>query len=112
MAMLSWFNSKEVDEFALALARDLMGRLPPSKGGSETTYTPMRLNTTRDAIHARATAFARTHKVNWYKKAHLANTFKWTLHEAGYDSKFVDAWTYDLMVFVSAKQPASGKKLA
>ena len=106
--MLGWFSTKEVDDFALALAKDLMGRLPPSKGSSESSFLPARLNATRDAVHARATAFARTHKINWYKKAHLANTFKWTLHEAGYDAKFVDSWTYDLMVFVSAK-PRSDK---
>ena len=111
MTMMNWFNTKEVDEFAQALAKDLTGRLPPSKGSTESAYTPARLNSTRDAIHARATAFARTHKINWYKKAHLANTFKWALHEARYDSKFVDSWTYDLMVFVSAK-PKSATPVA
>ena len=106
MATISWFNTKEVDEFARALAQDLIGRLPPPTAGTNKKFTPERMNNTSDALQARAVAFARTQKLNWYKKAHLANTFKWALREAGYDNKFVDSWTYDLTVFVSLKQKA------
>ena len=104
MATIRWFNTKEVDEFARALAQDLIGRLPPPTAGTSKKFTPERLNNTRQALQARAMAFARTQKLNWYKKAHLANTFKWELREAGYEGKFVDAWTYDLMVSVSLKK--------
>ena len=103
MALLNWFDTVEVDEFARALAKDFLGRLPAAPSLASKAHTPERVAATRDAMHARATAFARTHKINWYKKAHLANTFKWTLHEAGYDTKSVDSWTYDLMVFLSLK---------
>lgn len=106
MSAISWFDTKEVDDFARALAQDLIGRLPPPTAGSNKKFTPERLNNTRVALQARAVAFARAQKLNWYKKAHLANIFKWELREAGYDAKFVDAWTYDLMVFVSLKQKA------
>ena len=106
MSIGNWFNTKEVDEFALALAQDLIGRLPLQTAGTNKKFTPERLNNTREAVQARAVAFARTQKLNWYKKAHLANTFKWALREAGYDGKFVDSWTYDLMVFVSLKKKA------
>lgn len=104
MAAFSWFNTTEVDEFARALAQDLIGRLPPPTAESNKKFTPERLNNTRAALQARAVAFARTQKLNWYKKAHLANIFKWELREAGYDAKFVDAWTYDLMIFVTSKK--------
>ena len=104
MSTIHWFNTKEVDEFARALALDLIGRLPPPMAGTNKKFTLERMNNTRDAIQARAVAFARTQKLNWYKKAHLANTFKWALREAGYDDKFVDAWTYDVMIFVSRKK--------
>ena len=104
MVIIRWFNTKEVDEFARALALDLIGRLPPPMAGTNKKFTPERLNNTRDALQARAVAFARTQRLNWYKKAHLANTFKWALREAGYDDKFVNAWTYDVMIFVSLKK--------
>lgn len=104
MVMMSWFNTRDVDEFARALAQDLIGRLPPPKTESGKKYTQERVNNTRSALQARSVAFARTLKLNWYKKAHLANTFKWELREAGYDEKFVDVWTYDLMVSVTTKK--------
>lgn len=101
MATLSWFNTKEVDAFARELAKDLIGRLPPSSAGSNKTITPERFRNTREAIISRTGAFARTHKINWYKKAHLGNTFKWELRGAGYDQQFIDAMTYDVLVAVT-----------
>ena len=101
MATLSWFNTKEVDAFARELAKDLIGRLPPSSEGSNKTITPERFRNTREAIISRAAAFARTHKINWYKKAHLGNTFKWELRGAGYEQQFIDAMTYDVLVAVT-----------
>lgn len=99
MAILTWFDTDEVDEFARALAQDLIGRLPPLDTGKKTT--PERMRNTRDAILSRASAFARTHKINWFKKAHLGNTFKWALHDAGYDQQFVDAMTHDVLVTIT-----------
>ena len=96
MAIIPWFDTKEVDQFARALAQDLVGRLPPANVGKK--ITPERLHNTRDAIVSRTAAFTRTHKINWYKKAHLGNTFKWELQDAGYDQGFVDAITYDVVL--------------
>jgi hypothetical protein len=105
MAMVNWLDTGEVDEFARALATDLIGRLPPATDGSSRKSNPERLRNTREAIVSRAAAFARNHKVNWYKKAHLGNTFKWELRSAGYDAEFIDAMTYDVLVAVTpAKQ--------
>lgn len=98
MALLNWFNTAEVDEFARALAQDLIGRFPPPP---DRKSTPERMRNAHEAISARAAAFARNHKTNWYKKAHLGNTFKWMLHDAGYDQEFVDAMTHDLLVAIT-----------
>lgn len=105
MAAISWFDTKEVDEFARDLAKDLIGRMPVSSRNSGNKFTPDRLRNTRDAIVSRAAAFARKHKVNWYKKAHLGNTFKWELRSAGYDQHFIDAMTYDVLVAVTPAKP-------
>jgi hypothetical protein len=104
MAILSWFDTNEVDQFAHALAQDIIGRMPPANGGKK--VTPERLQNTRNAIIARTAAFARTHKINWYKKAHLGNTFKWALRDAGYDQGFVDAITYDVLMALSPVKKA------
>lgn len=99
-----WLNTDEVDTFARALAQDLAGRLPLSAMAGGKPPTPAHTSATREAIESRAVAFARKKKVNWYKRAHLTNTFKWALREAGYDDKFVNAWTYDVALFLSSKQ--------
>lgn len=101
MAILNWFDTAEVDEFSRALAQDLIGRLPPPSSGVGKRTTPERLQNTRDAIISRTKAFVRMHKINWYKKAHLGNTFKWELRDAGYDQQFVDAMTYDVLLAIT-----------
>ena len=101
MSILSWFDTREADLFAKAIADDLMGRIPVSAEASGKAITPERVNNTHQAIITRASAFARTHKLNWYKKAHLGNTFRWVLLEKGYEKGFVDTWTHNLLVSVS-----------
>lgn len=102
MSILGWFDTREVDAFARAIADDLMGRIPvqPIDAGSK-KLTPDRFRNTHQAIIARANAFARIHKLNWYTKAHLGNTFRWILVEKGYDKEFVATWTRDLLVAIS-----------
>ena len=101
MPMFGWFDTREADTFARAIADDLMGRLPVSAEESGKMITPERVNNAHQAISSRASAFARTHKLNWYTKAHLGNTFRWALLEKGYDKAFVDTWTHNLLVSVS-----------
>jgi hypothetical protein len=100
MFILTWFDTKEVDDFARTLAADLIGRFPPPPGPAKKT-TPERMRNTHDAIVSRAAAFAREHKINWFKKAHLGNTFKWALLDAGYDQEFVDIMTHDLLLAIT-----------
>ena len=83
---------------------DACRRLRPWGGKS---ISPSRLNSTREAVQSRASAFSRRYRMNWYKKAHLANTFKWVLREAGCDTSFVDAWTYDVMLHIAEKSPVN-----
>jgi hypothetical protein len=102
MPLFGWFDTKETDDFAQAIADDLTGRIPASVGDNRKQITPDRLRNAHDAIIARASAFARDHKLNWYKKARLGNTFRWTLLDKGYDKDFVDTWTHNVLVAVSA----------
>lgn len=104
MLFSNWFNTDEVDEFARSLAQDLAGRLPLPATANGKKLPPERLNNTREAVQVRASAFARKQRVNWYKKAHLINTFKWALREAGYNDKFVDSWTYDLVIAMTPEK--------
>lgn len=97
MALLNWLNTDEVDQFAKAIAADLIGRVP-LLSESQRPLTPERLQNAHQAIVSRAGAFARTHDLNWYKKARLGNTFRWALLEKGYDKPFADTWTHNVLV--------------
>ena len=99
--MLSWFDTKEIDEFARSIAADLVKRVPPGKLEGHDEKTAKRLWNTHRAVFARAQQFARAHKLNVYKKARLGNQFRWELKEAGYPSEFVQSWTYELVTLIS-----------
>lgn len=107
MLVLSWFDTSGADAFAKAIADDLMGRIPVRDIGGQKKMTPDRLRNAHTALIDRARAFARTHNLNWYKKAHLGNTFRWAMLERGYEKEFVDTWTRNLLIAVS-KTGASG----
>lgn len=106
MAMFQWFDTVEIDELARSIAAELATRVPPATLGSQDKTAATRLRNTHDAIFARAGKFARTHKLNIYKKARLGNQFRWALKEAGYPLKFVESWTYDLVTLITLESTA------
>jgi hypothetical protein len=97
----NWFNCKEVDEFADSIVGDLMKRFPPSGVELPGKKAADRLRKTHDVIFRRVETFARSQKLNIYKKAHMGNRFKWALREAGYPVGFVDTLTYELVTVVT-----------
>lgn len=101
MRIFGWFNTQEADEFAMTIAEELASRVPLDEGKRRSRQTPERLQHTHEALVGRASAFARGHKLNWYKKAHLGNTFRWALTAKGYDKEFVDVWTHNILVAVA-----------
>lgn len=110
MPIFGWFDTQEADKFAKAIADDLMGRLPVSGESGGKQIAPERMHNAHQAITSRASAFARVQPLNWYKKAHLGNTFRWVLQEKGYDKEFVDTWTHNLLVSVTVTKAADPSK--
>lgn len=106
MSIREWFETKEVDGLAATIAAELVKRVPPAKLDSHTKKAADRLRNTHEAIFARAGKFARTHKLNVYKKARLGNQFRWALREAGYPPEFVESWTYELVLLVTLNSGA------
>ena len=109
MAIFDWFNTEEGDELARAIAAELVKRAPPATLPAKDKKAATRLRNTHDAVFARAGKFARTHKLNVYKKARLANQFRWALKDAGYPPEFIESWTYELATLVTL---ASGSEKA
>ena len=103
--ILEWFNTAAVDALADTLARELVKRLPPStieSGNKKKTALQIK---TRDAVLRRVRDFSSTQPLNVYKKARLANQFKWHLLEAGYSKQAVDDMAFQLAaILATAKE--------
>jgi hypothetical protein len=101
MGIFGWFETREGDELAGAIVAELIKRVPPDTLPAKDKKAAIRLRNTHDAIFARAGKFARTHRLNVYKKARFANQFRWALKDAGYPPEFIEAWTYELATLVT-----------
>jgi hypothetical protein len=105
--IFAWFDTKSVDALADDMARDMTKRVPPSSVNAEGKKAEAKQQRTHDLVLRQAHDFARRETLNVYKKARLANRFKWALLEAGYPKDFVDKMTYELATVVS-RAAASG----
>ena len=105
---MAWFgsvSSAQVDEFAKSLAQELARDYPPAveKEGDK-TMLERRLAMTLQGIFGRARAFREEHKLGLYKKARLANTFRWELQELGYNPQFIEKATEGMVIQISRKK--------
>lgn len=105
MGLFGSVSGKQVDEFASTLAEEVF-RLRPPEGKTAPGNPGISLRNLErkvDDLFARAAAFRKEHKLGIYKKARLANTFRWELKTRGYDAEFVEMITEKLVVAVSKK---------
>jgi hypothetical protein len=109
--LFAWFDAKEVDEFADTLSALIIQQFPISEIQDPKRKGKARWERVHKAIFARAAGFAATKPLNIYKKARLANRFKWSLVDAGYPKDFADSVSYELVRFV-ALGPDERKKFA
>ena len=109
MAIFDWFDTNEGDGLAREIVAELIKRVPPTTLPAKDRKAAIRLRNTHDAVFARAGKFARTHKLNVYKKARFANQFKWALKDAGYPPEFIESWTYELATVVTLASTGRAK---
>lgn len=84
------FDTREIEEFATTLAQDLGRRFPPASEARTDPGAKQQLRVILDGLGARAVRFREQNQLGLYKKAKLANTFRWKLSELGYSADFVD----------------------
>jgi len=106
--MLAWFDTKEVDRFAEQLVGEVTRRMPVATIGTPAKKSRERISRMTDVLSDQVRAFARSHRLNVYKRARLGNRVKWALKDAGYPETFVDAFTYELITLLAVARRARG----
>jgi tetratricopeptide (TPR) repeat protein len=95
--MLDWLKSREATEIGIALADGFARR---SDGPRENNATATALGSLEDLL-LRADREVRSLRLNFYKKARFANTFKWRLIENGVPRETADEMTESLVLHLS-----------
>ena len=103
-----WFNCKDVDELVDSIVADLVKRFPPGGLDIPAEKAAKRLRGVHNVAFNRVEAFARSRRLNLYKKAHLGNRLKWSLREAGYPGDFADALTSEFVTLVALPRKRTG----
>src|ERR1700692_36955 len=94
--ILAWLNGREAAEIGVALADQFAPQsLPSGASGS------------MERLLQRADSDVRPLNLNFYKKAKLANSFKWRLIENGVARKTADEVTQSLVLHLSQRQSSA-----
>jgi len=95
-----WFGrSRELDDFAIGLAQELVKQMPPGAGSPG----PQRVARAMDDIFNRARAFQKEKRLGIYGRAKVGTSFKFELKSAGYPQDFIDDLTRQLLLVMSTK---------
>ena len=92
-----WFDAREAEAFGVTLAKYFRDRVPPGKAGGGGKAGGRQQAAVQGMLQLRD-HFGATHKLNIYKKAKLANAFKWELREAGYDDALINRLTMEVVI--------------
>ncbi len=103
MAILKAFDTRELEEFATALAADLGRRFPPASEARTDPGVQHQIKVILEGLTVRAIRYHEQHKLGVYKKAKLANIFKWKLKELGYSDTFVELATKQIVTRLAIK---------
>lgn len=105
--ILEWFNAHEAAEVGNALADQFVSRT----GSTSATHAKKAARSEQDTvlleILRRADREVRSLRLNFYKRAKFANSFKWRLRENGVEGEIADELTQMLVLHLSVKQAGS-----
>ena len=99
--LLEWFNAQDAANAGVVLADSLAPSGAPrsAKGARQQEAGALQ------ALLQRADREVRTLRLNFYKKAKFANSFKWRLIENGVEPSIADEVTQSLILHLSQDQP-------
>ena len=103
MAIFGLLDTKDLEEFATGLAIDLGRRFPPASEARTDPGVAHQIKVILEGLTARAVRYHEQNKLGVYKKAKLANVFKWKLTELGYSDEFVERATKQIVTRLAVK---------
>ncbi len=98
--MLDWFNSREAAQVGTALADEFAPRTAPAAARANDAVHREPAKALQELLR-RADREVRTLRLNFYKKAKFANSFKWRLIENGVAREVADEVTQSLLLHLS-----------
>jgi tetratricopeptide (TPR) repeat protein len=104
--LLRWFDSREATEVGAALADDFV--LQTDQKRTKSAAAGKEPQKVLNKFLQRVDRDARPLRLNAFKKAKLANSFKWRLLEKGVEAQIVEELTQALVMRLSAKPAGSG----
>lgn len=104
MAFLKFLDTRELEEFAVVLATDLGRRFPPASEQRTDPGAAHQFKVILEGLAARAVRYHDQHKLGVYKKAKLANVFRWKLKELGYTEPFIERATKEIVTRLAVKR--------
>ena len=99
--VFAWFDSNEVEDFAILLAKDFCQRVPYSILEQSNSRNGRALNSVLLSIDLQVDKFFGDKSINIYKKACFGNKLKWALKGANYPEVFVDRFVLRLLSRIS-----------
>lgn len=110
MAIMDKLLGRDLDSFAKELAGMIAKRYPPALDKSpERRVSPNRVTRVLEDALEKASGFAKERRLGVYRKAKLANSFKWELKELGYSDKFIEVATEGLVVYMTRRADKPGE---
>jgi len=95
---LDWFDAKDAIAFGHELAAFIIKSLAsPARNRKKDHNGSQHL---MKQIATKTAIFKQSHRINFYKKAKLCNTFKWTLIEAGWEKDSANHLTKELLLLL------------
>ena len=103
----NWFDASEAEEVGRGFAVKFSQSYPmldPKKEMASGNKGSLRAKIAGgrekalDRLRTDVMQYAKTHRLNVYKKAKLGNAFKWQLRELGYEADFIDQLTREVVL--------------
>lgn len=106
----SWFDARDATKLGVALADQFAPRSESPSAAHGENAAPWEGDTGLQELLQRADREVRVLRLNFYKKAKFANSFKWRLLEKGVSSAVADEVTERLVVHLSLNQAGPAQR--